>query len=173
MDTWGGNENGFTLQGGLDFTLQSQRSGSLSSKKHLTSWIWSLACPMHNKYTSKWSCSGTSTWRVIMLFFNTLHFYPCPDFGIFCAPFLNTLKNPKVSEFVNLLSSASSNATEVAINYASGICICIDFNKCYFLHASFCTCWRITRVLPNTRLFSHSHAPPLTFSWGEMKPKRA
>lgn len=43
-----------------------------------------------------------------------------------------------------------SNATEVSINYASGICICIDFNKSYFLRASFCTCCRIAGVLPDT-----------------------
>ncbi len=63
---------------------------------------------------------------------------------------------------------------EVAINYASGICICIDFNKSYFLHASFCTCCRITGVLPNTRhtrLFSRSHAPPLTSAEGNETKK--
>ena len=94
----------------------------------------------------------------------------------FCAPFLNALKNPKLWWRVNLFSSACSNATEVAINYASGICICIDFNKSYFLHASFCTCWRITGVLLNTRhtrLFSHSRAPPLTFSWGKWNKKKS
>lgn len=104
----------------------------------------------------------------------THYFYPCPKFGIVWAPFLNTLKNPTVWQCVKQVSHDCSNATEVAINYASGICICIDFNMSHFLHAGFCTCWRITGVLPNirhVRLFSHSHAPLLTFSRGKWNKK--
>ena len=62
--------------------------------------------------------------------------------------------NSKLGVSVKLFSAVDTNTTEVAINYAEGKCISIDFNKSSLLRASVCTCGKITGGYPQT----HTHS---------------
>lgn len=67
----------------------------------------------------------------------------------------------------------TSNATEASINYASWICVCIDFNKSHFLHApTFVPAERIAGVPADTHTRDR-HAHTDFQLWGRMKTKGA
>lgn len=58
------------------------------------------------------------------------------------------------------------------INYASDICICIDFNKRNFIHASYCTCAIITWGYQHSKCtLPHSHRHWLRVSLGKLNTK--